>query len=98
MTGLEKRRDVWTRKHELSAKLFGGAGPVCSRGQSNRRKGGEGRKEEKREVSWMENCEIEGQVASQMTDAAAALLVAAMKTTMNISRVLLQTNKLVWLS
>lgn len=46
----------------------------------------------------MENCEIEGQVASQMTDAAAALLVAAMKTTMNISRVLLQTNKLVWLS
>lgn len=32
MTGLRKRRDVWTRKHELSAKRSGGAGPVCARG------------------------------------------------------------------
>lgn len=44
MTGLEKRRDVWTRKHELSAKLFGGAGPVCSRGADEQEERGRRKK------------------------------------------------------
>lgn len=56
VTGLEKRRDVWTRKHELSAKSFGGAGPVCARGRGRGRRGkGEKEEKEEKEVNWRES-------------------------------------------
>lgn len=104
VTGLRTRRDVWTRKHELSSQTVWRCRAVCARGAEDKDEEEEergSRKDGEQEVNRREKTEGGG----EPNDAVAAAVATAACRSENDDEdrpmscsVSLQTNKLVWLS